>query len=66
MKLNQSVDDAAEKFDVAPALNFADFAKKKHNYKHNSRNYAQNIMIILTNSLLTAKNSPSTNLIGLT
>ena len=30
MKINQLVDDAAEKFDVARAVNFADLAKQAH------------------------------------
>ena len=65
MKFNRSVDDAAEKFEVARAIKFTDLAKK-HNYKHNSHNYALNIIITLTNSLLTAKNSPSAVLIDVT
>ena len=63
MKFNQLVDDAAEKFARAVILQIL---QNKHNYKHNSHNYAQNITIILTNSLLTAKNSPSADLIGVT
>ena len=58
MKFNQLVDDAAEKFEVAQAANFADLAKQ-YIYKHNAHNYKANIIIISTNSLLTGKNSPS-------
>ena len=64
MKFNQLVDDAAEKFEVSRAV-ILQILQNKHNYKHNSNNYAVNIMIILTKSLLTAKNSPSADLIGM-
>ena len=45
MKINQLVADAAEKFEVARAVNFADLAKQAQLH-HNSQNYALNIMII--------------------
>ena len=63
MKFNQLVDDAAEQFEAARAISFADLAKQAK-YKHYSHNYAPNITIFLTNSLLMAKNSPSADLIG--
>ena len=50
MKFDQLVDDAAENFEVARAVNFADLAKQA-NYEHNSHYYALNIMITLTNFL---------------
>ena len=63
MKFNQLVDDAAEKFEVERAV-ILQILQNKQNYKHSPRNYAPNIMVILKNSLLTAKNSLSADLIG--
>ena len=67
MKFNQLVDDAAEEFEVARAVKFADLAKQTQLQAQFSQ--LRNMMIImitLTNSLLTAKNSPSAVLIGMT
>ena len=57
MKFNQLVDDAAEKYEVPQAANFADLARPAQlQAKNGTHSYRADTKITLINSILTAKN----------
>ena len=66
MKFNQLVDDAAEKFEVARAVNFVDLAAKQAQLHQQFSQLRTEYNDYFNKHFLTAKNSPSTVLFGVT